>query len=201
MSGLKIRNDRVYGNYRGLVEDNNDPLQYGRVRVRVYPLYRGIEAVSLPWAVPAMGLFDGAGNGIGSFAIPRVGSYVFVFFEAGDVYQPVYFAEAQTATYGLPAARTTSYPNKKVWHTSGGVEISIDDTTKIVRVDHPTGAFIKIDTDGSVTIDTVKKVIINSDDNTELTVGGDLTANVTGKAQVTASGNVIIEGAQVSVNP
>ena len=127
--------------YRGKVIDNLDPEKLGQVRVEIYPMLiskttaknldgvDGIETEQLPWAVPAMPLSSGAGDGCGSFMVPGVGSFVFVFFEEGDVNQPVYFAEAQTKQYGLPSSRLTNYPNRRVTETSSGVKIIIDDST------------------------------------------------------------------------
>ncbi len=132
---------KFVGNYRGKVLSTSDSDQLGRIRCEVYPMMigedtaknldgvDGIAIASLPWAVPAMPLSSGAGSGYGSFMVPKVGSFVFIFFEEGDINQPVYFAEAQTKTHGLPASRTVNYPNRKVVKTSSGVEIIIDDTT------------------------------------------------------------------------
>lgn len=127
--------------YRAKVLSNTDPEQLGRIRAEIYPMLigkitaknldgvDGIETEQLPWVVPAMPISSGAGNGYGSFAVPGIGSFVFVFFEEGDVNQPVYFAEAQTKTHGLPASRLTNYPNRKVVETSSGVKIIIDNST------------------------------------------------------------------------
>jgi len=134
--------------------DNEDPLKQGRIRVKVYPMFDGIDTEYLPWAVPAMPLFDGAGDGFGALAIPKEGSFVFVFFEAGDVYQPVYFAEAQTKTYGIPSGVSTNYPNRKVWKTENGIEITIDDTngSELVLVEHPSGSYIRMSSSGEIII-------------------------------------------------
>lgn len=127
--------------YRAKVLDNDDSEMLGRIKCEIYPMLigevsaqdmdgvDGIATALLPWAVPAMSISSGAGDGYGSFAVPKVGSFVFVFFEAGDINQPVYFAEAQTKTLGLPASRVISYPDRKVVETSSGVKIIIDDTT------------------------------------------------------------------------
>lgn len=152
-TGLAIHQDKFVGIYRGKVLDNNDPEFFGRVKIQIYPMFADItDATLLPWSVPAMGLFDGAGNGTGAFAVPKIGTFVYVFFEQGDMYQPVYFAEAQTAQKGLPLDRLINYPNSKVWRTSSGTEISIDDTLNRVILLHPTGSFIVIDTLGNITI-------------------------------------------------
>jgi len=93
--------ERMYGIYRGIVEDRNDPEQAGRVRVRVWGLHsnlrtkdlrEGIPTEELPWAEPAMGLIEGSMSGFGMWSVPLQGSHVFVFFENGHIMQPRYFA-------------------------------------------------------------------------------------------------------------
>lgn len=134
-------NLKFTGMYRAKVISNSDSDMLGRVKAEIYPMLigkvtaknldgvDGVATEQLPWVVPAMPISSGAGDGYGSFAVPKVGSFVFVFFEEGDINQPVYFAEAQTKQYGLPASRTINYPNRKVVETSSGVKIIIDDTT------------------------------------------------------------------------
>lgn len=178
----------------------------GRLKLEIYPMLvssdssgsaaqiradgtdiEGISLDDLPWAVPATGLFSGAGVGYGSFVIPSVGSYVWVFFEAGDVYQPVYFAEAPTKTVGLPVERLINYPTRRVFKTKNGIIIELDDTTDLqeIKVTHPTGTTIQIDPTGKLNITTV--------DDTNM--------NITGNATITASGNLTISGNLVNINP
>lgn len=81
---------RLYGIYRGKVEYVNDPLQSGRVKVRI-PVLHSTEKVLptdlLPWAV-TMSSFGG-GYDYGSKHIYPAGSTVFVMFEGGDPDLPV----------------------------------------------------------------------------------------------------------------
>jgi len=140
--------------YRGKVLDNNDPDELGRIKVQVLNVLEGIEAAFLPWAIPAMSLFTGSGNGFGCFTVPEVDSYVWCFFEAGDIYQPVYFAEALSGVHGLPVERETDYPNTKVMKTKNGIVITINDKleSEEIKILHPTGAFIQIDKSGNITV-------------------------------------------------
>ena len=141
-----MENDlKYYGNYRGKVLSNSDSAQQGRVKVEVYPMLlgadtanvlrrsgsgvEGIPTANLPWCVPAMPLFEAAGSGTGAFAIPDVGTYVWVFFESGDPNQPVYFASATDGAHGLPTSAMTNYPNRRVIETSSGAIIIIDNST------------------------------------------------------------------------
>lgn len=82
--------------YMAIVEDTNDPLKLGRVRIRIPALHGGtkdnsfyIENEALPWAKPA--ILNGAGNDVGQFIIPTKGTRVFVTFEYNNRTHPIYF--------------------------------------------------------------------------------------------------------------
>ena len=166
MRELKTKDLSLDGFYRGKVLDNDDPKKQGRIKVQIYPAFCDISnAEYLPWATPASPLVSGAGNGYGCLNIPEVGTFVFCFFEAGDPYQPVYFAEAQTATYGVPdVIKNTHYPNTRGFRTKSGVEIYIDDEEKVVRVNHPSGTYALIDEDGDFYFNptTERRTLINA---------------------------------------
>lgn len=139
--------------YRGEVLSNTDPDKLGRLKVRVFGIFSSeIATAKLPWAVPAYPIFTGSGAGYGSFAVPEVGSHVFVFFEAGDVYQPVYLAGAPDRIHGLPSERIIDYPYRKILKTKNGITIIIDDASKEIYVNHPSGSYLKIDTSGNIVI-------------------------------------------------
>lgn len=161
-------NLKFAGRYRGkvLATDAEEEQKLGRIKAEIYPMLigietaktltnvEGIETENLPWAVPAMPIFEGAGEGFGCLCVPKVESFVWVFFEEGDIYQPVYFAEAQTAEMGLPTERLTNYPHTKVWKTTKGIVITINDRegSEEIKVLHPTGAYVQIDNNGNINI-------------------------------------------------
>jgi len=148
----KIKLDKYSGFYRGFVLDNLDPKKLGRIKVNIHGVFDRIPSQHLPWATPAEPIFSGAGLGYGNFNVPEVGSYVFCFFEANDLYQPVYFAEALDGVHGLPVERTTNYPYRKVQKTKNGIVIIIDDSAKEIYVNHPSGSYLKIDESGNIVI-------------------------------------------------
>lgn len=86
--------------YRGVVEDNNDPVKAGRIRIRILGIHsdnlKYVPTDTLPWAIPAtsIGLDGGGLRNIGQYKVPDIGSHLFVFFEGGDHNFPVYFAGA-----------------------------------------------------------------------------------------------------------
>lgn len=75
---------RYYGKYRGLVIENLDPLQIGRVLLQC-PDVLG-EAPS-SWAMPCV---PAAGIQAGCFIVPPIGSQVWVEFEQGDPDYPIW---------------------------------------------------------------------------------------------------------------
>jgi hypothetical protein len=75
---------RYYGKYRGLVIDNLDPEQIGRVLVQV-PDVLGVLPSS--WAMPCV---PAAGIQAGCFVVPPIGSQVWVEFEQGDPDYPIW---------------------------------------------------------------------------------------------------------------
>jgi len=75
---------KFYGKYRGLVVENIDPLQIGRVMVQVPDVLGEIPS---SWAMPCV---PAAGIQSGCFIIPPIGSQVWVEFEQGDPDYPIW---------------------------------------------------------------------------------------------------------------
>lgn len=82
---------RLNGFYRGIVEENADPLQLGRLKVRIFAIHGDlmIPAEDLPWAHACFP--PGGGSDYGTFVIPPKGANVWVGFEQADPHHPVWF--------------------------------------------------------------------------------------------------------------
>ncbi len=76
--------NRYYGKYRGLVIQNIDPEQIGRVLVQVPDVFGEVPA---SWAMPCV---PAAGIQSGCFIVPPIGSKVWVEFEQGDPDYPIW---------------------------------------------------------------------------------------------------------------
>lgn len=106
---MKIRtsdliSDNLIGTpWVGVVEDIEDPLFEGRCRIRVFgkfDLRENLEdpnseflipSDKLPWARPGNFYSGGSNSGSGTFSVPKLGSYVKVIFDNGNIYSPVYY--------------------------------------------------------------------------------------------------------------
>jgi len=170
-------NYQIFGNYRGVVVDNIDPLKQNRVRIRVHGFFDGVEDSHLPWAAAAFPLLTGSGAGFGWFGVPEIRAMVFCFFEQGDYNAPVYFAEAPDGIHGHPAIADTNYPNRRGFRTAAGHFIYVDDVTDEIRVEHSSGAQLSIT---NTTLKLLKSEAFIEIDN---------------------SGNIRISGTRIDLNP
>ena len=95
---------RFYGKYRGVVLNNIDPMQQGRLLVQV-PDVSGVLPAS--WAMPCVPM---AGIQAGMFALPIIGSGVWVEFEQGDADHPIWVGCFWGSTAELPALALATPP-------------------------------------------------------------------------------------------
>lgn len=110
------------GKFRGVVTDNQDPLQIGRIRARV-PDVTGDQECG--WATPC---FPFAGSGLGWFALPSVGAGVWIEFEHGDLDYPIWVGCWYGTIADVPPELLSPPYQKVLLKTAGGIRITLDDT-------------------------------------------------------------------------
>lgn len=84
-----ISHDLHDNDFLGVVINNLDPVFAGRCQVKVFGVLEQMKEVHLPWASPVNSTIF-AGNGAGSISIPKIGQFVRVQFNNGDLYAPEY---------------------------------------------------------------------------------------------------------------
>ena len=197
-------NEDFNGFYRGQVTNNLDPQQLGQIQVQVLPMLSGVAPALLPWAIPAGPLFSGSGTGYGTFMVPEIGSWVWVFFEQGNIYQPVYFASASDGVHGIPSESQTNYPNRRVIHTKAGIVIYTDDTTKTIVLKTPGGLSATLDdaSDSITLLQSASGAFIEIDATGRIILNGtNITVTTSGTTTWTGTGSITITGSQVNINP
>jgi hypothetical protein len=76
---------KIYGKRKARVSDNRDPERRGRVRVENVELFGNGQSA---WALPNMPFYGGRDSGF--FAVPPIGSLVWLEFEEGLIDYPIY---------------------------------------------------------------------------------------------------------------
>lgn len=149
---VDFEDDTIYdGRYNGVVEDNNDPEQNGRCRIRVMGLYDGIETELLPWALPD---FAFCGTKKGSFIVPEIGTVVNVYYDDDDIYQPRYFSKTMDLqNQQFEADKTEDYPNSMIfWETEQGDYFKFNRAKSEATFRTSVGVFVKVFQNGNIEV-------------------------------------------------
>ncbi|HZU09255.1 MAG TPA: phage baseplate assembly protein V [Pseudacidobacterium sp.] len=141
---------KYYGKYRGTVLDNVDPMQMGRLMVQVPDVSNVLPST---WAMPCLPF---AGIQAGMYAVPAIGSGVWVEFEQGDIDYPIWVGCFWGSAAEVPALALAGPPvlQQIVIQTTGQNTLMISDVpgpTGGILLKSATGALISI-TDTGITI-------------------------------------------------
>lgn len=148
---------RVFGKYRGIVLNNMDPLNLGRVQATVPEV---LGEIPTGWATPCAPY---GGTQAGFFAVPPVGAGVWIEFEAGDVSRPVWVGcywgagEVPMKPPGAP-----SLPTTKIWRSDFGLSAVLDDATQTITLSDAVGTnqvVVSVPT-GTVTVKGLARVVL-----------------------------------------
>jgi uncharacterized protein involved in type VI secretion and phage assembly len=115
---------KFHGKYRGTVLNNIDPLKTGRLLVQVPDVGGELPGT---WALPCLPF---AGPGSGFYAVPPIGSIVWVEFEQGNPDYPVWTGCCWGSTVEVPALALAGAPGVQqvVIQTLTGNMLMISDT-------------------------------------------------------------------------
>jgi len=203
-----------YGKFRGVVADNQDPEQRGRLKLQV-PAVLGKQKTD--WALPCLPF--GGDAGCGWFAVPKVGAQVWVEFEEGDIQRPIWTGTFWPQQNQVPKEAQKSDPTTYLFQTPAGHVLQFDDASgkERFRLLHPSKAQVLIDHQGvmtltdaqgsKITLDAQNSEIVVADVNGNtitLSASGTTVEDVNGnKLEMAASGvkvqaqQVVIQGGQV----
>lgn len=125
---------RYYGKYRGIVSDNSDPTNIGRIKARVSEL---LGTVDTGWALPCAPY---AGDGEGQFTVPPVGAGVWIEFESGELSRPIWsgcwWGENQVPQDNGGTSATAPL---KIIRSETGLMVTLDDDSQTITVSDSNG--------------------------------------------------------------
>ena len=176
--------NRYYGKYRGFVSDNQDPDNLGRLRATVPGL---LASETTGWALPCVPYGGNAEQGL--FAIPDVGSGVWIEFEGGDLSYPIWVG-TWWSSGEVPESAT---PDKKVLKTKSGNKIVLDDTSgsELITISDASGSNV-------VTLDS-NAIEITRETNTVKIDGSAIELSRGGKSVKITDTSVTVNGSSLEV--
>lgn len=151
--------DRFFGKHRGVVANNLDPLQIGRIQAIVPDVTGPIPG---SWATPCL---PGAGINTGMFTVPQIGSGVWIEYEQGDPERPIWVGGYWGSAAEVPLLAHTVPPavNGFTLQTTLKNGLVISDTpgpTGGIMIQTATGATISI-SDVGIVISNGKGAVIS----------------------------------------
>jgi uncharacterized protein involved in type VI secretion and phage assembly len=142
--------NRFFGKYRGIVLNNVDPLQTGRLMVQVPDVSTILPST---WAMPCLPF---AGIQSGFYAVPEIGSQVWIEYEQGDPDYPIWVGCFWGSAAEVPALALAAAPGLQqiVVQTTSQNTLLISDVpgpTGGIMLKSSTGALISV-SDAGITI-------------------------------------------------
>lgn len=177
--------------WTGRVTKNDDPLQLGRVKIKIFGYYDNVNEENIPWALPENNY---VGSTKGAMVIPENGTLVRGYFSNGDELKPIYVANVTNvdSSKNSPDEFFNDYPHvMTLLTTDQGEFLTLNRNDGTLKFFHRSGTTIVINGDGDIQILTV-----NANDHNpsiELNVAGNVNVNA-------EQGNVDVVVKQGSVN-
>lgn len=200
------REPKVTGVYVGVVTNNKDPDELGRVKVKIPRLSMDTES---NWARVASLM---AGNDRGAFFLPEVEDEVLVAFEFGDITMPYVIGALWNGSDLPPETNSDGENNIRLIKSRSGHVIKIDDTDgkeKIEIIDKTEKNMITIDSkDNKISINSEKDIAISCPSgkltieakDIEIKSSSDTKIESEAGMDIKASGTLNVEGATVNIN-
>ena len=159
---------RYYGKYRGVVVNNVDPMQIGRVMVSV----PDIGPIPTTWALPCL---PASGINTGVFTVPQIGAGVWVEFEQGDPDHPIWVGGYWGSAAETPTMAKTVPPGVN----GVTIQTTLNNSIVVSDVPGPTGGIRMTTTTGAmISISDVGIVISNGKGATISLIGPTVDINV-----------------------
>lgn len=196
---------RIYGVVVGIITNNQDPDELGRVKVKI-PRISGEDESNWARVVSFM-----SGDDRGAFFLPDVDDEVLVAFEYGDINMPYVIGSLWNGKDLPPETNSDGKNNIRVIKSRSGHVIRLDDTDdegKIEIVDNKENMIIIDTKDEKISIKSNKDIEISAPDGKVSIEANDIEVKskastkieASGGMDLKASGEMNIKGATVNLN-
>lgn len=179
-----VKDDLTAMTFLGVVVDPVDPLLQGRCKIRVFGKFDELSDEDLPWANPELApSFAGDGRG-GAISVPRRGTVVSVYFDAGNIYSPLYSTIQELSDELIDELRG-SYENAHSWAFDKDEQLKVFYTKQKGFTISLKDSRINIANDNAITIEHRGTSSIIELRGNNITITSDSEVSVTGGSRVT----------------
>jgi uncharacterized protein involved in type VI secretion and phage assembly len=196
---------RIYGVVVGVVTNNRDPEDLGRIKVKFPWLDDDDESYWARVAVPM------AGNGRGFYALPEVDDEVLVVFEHGVIEYPYVIGALWNGEDKPPENNSDGENNKRTYKSRSGHIIRFDDSSgseKIEIIDKNNNQIVIDASANTITILAQSDIKITSSAGklqlsgvgVEITSQADVKIQATANLDLEATAITSVKGAMVKIN-
>lgn len=189
---------KIYGVAVGIISNNHDPENLGRVRMKFPWLSDDHES---GWARIASAM---AGSGRGAYFLPEVDDEVLVAFEHGDVRFPYVVGAMWNGQDKPPSDNSNGKNNVRVIHSRSGHLVRLDDTEgseKIEIIDKTGNNSVTIESSSNNIIVTCDgKLTLTAKQGIEITSQADVKIQANTELDMEATGETILKGSIVNIN-
>jgi hypothetical protein len=207
----------VSGDLMGVVVNNNDPRQWGRIQVQIPGILSATAVVvgagttsakgykqpniqsgqpagtGLPWLYPLMP------PGTTRVDIPEVGQVVAIRMRNNNPAQGLYLGNYLTGA-NIPTELLENYPNSVGWKNSKGDWMRVDKKAGTWDFVHHSGFHLTVDDEGNVTATYPGNLTETIDGNVTRTIKGTLSETVDGAVSRTYEGDLTTNVTGTMVN-
>lgn len=174
----------LHGKHRGVVTNNADPLQMGRVQAVVPDVGGDVPGT---WALPCLPL---AAAQRGLFAPPPVGARVWIEYEQGDLDRPIWTGCFWDSQDDVPQGLVPAAP------VAHGLTLVLPDGTTIGVGDQPGGPAVRVETAGGARLTlTDDEITLQTAGGARLVVGG---AGI--RLESGRGASVVLDGPSINLN-
>lgn len=202
-SFLQQDNHLINPFFIGTVEDNKDPENNYRIKVRIEHIHHeNITTAQLPWAAKLGSSFLGINGSYFDHSLPEIGTKVIILAVGNDLNSLVYLGAIYKKTDSTPSGE--AYDGSFGIYTAQGEFVGIDKITRTlqliyeghINIDRILDATINVKDFINITCQSATINATNATVNATTTINGDTTIN----GQVTINGDTTISGTMHSAN-
>lgn len=177
---------------KGVVVDNEDPKQLGRIKCTIANRWEESDPNKLPWVYPLVPTWFGGRADMGSLNVPEVDTEITIEFPFEDEYSPFYTGYWLNANTKCPLFEE-DYPETWGWIDSTPQWVRLNKKQPYSEYYNSLQDLVYFDKDGNLFINVPKSIVLQIGENYHLQVGKNSAIKVGGGSILNASAGISVQ--------